>query len=231
MIPYISNFIAQGKNENLYKNSRKTYFPPWWKFWNRQVKTEESWYHNWAREFDQKGRIIGVMQRRSVLHPRGVGSRYYWEKLDLKTNIITAEPFPWQKKMIFPDGKCQEISENEDGTKDVYWGYIDSAGDNIRYVHITFKEGKQISARWLKDNHSGSTLSEILKENPVNLEEKAEKLKAVSKAYRAGKEIPTDETGLRTFKDDEEKEKSKFLREESRKILTTARVRRMHGRR
>ena len=231
MVPYISNFITQGKNEALYKFSEKTYFTPWWKFWDKKVKTEVSYYHDWAREFDREGHIIGVMHKRSVLHPRGVGSKHYWERLDTKTNIITAEPFPGQQVTMFPDGKCRETVNNEDGTQNVYWGYINSGGENVRYVRVTFKDGKQISARWLKNNKSGTTLSDILKENPVDLDEKAKKLEAFVTAYREGKEIPTDETGLRTFKDDEEKEKSKFLREESRKILTTARVRRMHGRR
>jgi len=226
MIKYTSDFLKQANDDEVYQDSKKTYFTPWWQLWNRKVKTERAWSGDFMREFDEAGNLVSLMRTRSKLHPSGFGPQYYWETLDMKTKIITAEPYSGCKKYIFPDGKCQEVTDCYDGTQEVVWGFINNDGNNEAHVKLHYKNGKQISCQWLKGNHTSQAWKDVLKENPVNLEERARKLAEVVEKYREGKEIPTDESELREFKDNEEKAKLNSRMPEARKMTMSVKIRR-----
>ena len=225
MMTYTDNFLRQGLDDETYDMSEKTYFPPWWKFWDRKVKTERSGEGDWIREFDREGNVVGLLRRRYALHNSGFGSRCYWEIMDMKTHIITAEPQLGHKVMILPGGICQKTLEQPDGYQEIERGFIGMDGTVKPHVRLTYRNGKQISCTWLKGNHTSKAWKEILKESPRSFEKKAEKMAAAVAAYREGKEIPTDEAELRAFKDGEEKEKLKALAPEARMILSRVRIR------
>ena len=225
MNPYTTKFLKQGTDNETYSSGTKTYFPPWWRFWDRKVKSECSGEGDWIREFDREGNVVSLSKKRSVLSSTGFGSRYYWETLDVKTNNITAEPRPGHKVLILPDGKCQESFDYSDGGQEVTWGFINGSGENEPHVRLIYRNGKQVACKWLKGNHSSKIWKDILKEYPVNLEERAKKLTEVVEKYRQGKETPSDEAELRAFKDDEERAKAKARHGESKIILTRVRVR------
>ena len=226
MKTYTDSFLKQGMDEETYSMNEKTYFPPWWKFWDRKVKTERSEEGDWIREFDREGNVVALLRRRYALHDSGFGSRYYWEVMDMKTHIITSEPQPGHKVMILPDGICQETSEHSDGRQEIERGFISTDGTVKPHIRMTYRNGKRVSCVWVKDNHTSQVWKEILKESPRSFEKKAEKMAAAVAAYREGKEIPTDEAELRAFKDGEEKEKLKALAPEARMVLTKVRIRR-----
>ena len=221
MDKYISEFVKKGTNDENYVGSEKTYFPPWWKFWNRKIKTEKTTSGDMMRVFDIDGNIIQIKQQRSTLHPRGFGSKYYWETLDLKTMTATSEPYTDMTRKVYPDGRCEEVYElQENGVQKVVLGRVDRSGNNIPYARLMLKHGKQIACQWVKRNIPNATfLKQVIKAYPFSLEEKEALLKKASEEFRNGKEIPEGEEELREFKNEEEKARLKARKESLRPVI------------
>ena len=222
MHSYISSLLTGGQNNENYAGSDKTYFSPWWKFWNRKIKSESSSSGDWRREFDEAGELLRVSRRRSVLHPRGVGSKYYWETLDLKTLIAVSQPYPYLTKKVFSDGRCEEIYEPQNGEpQKVVLGHVNNCGDNVPYANLFFKEGKRIKCQWVKKTIKNEAFwKRVIQAFDLSLEDKEALLEQAAKAFRKDKQIPKTEAELRSFKNEEEKARLKARKASVKKTIT-----------
>jgi len=207
MSTYTSEFLRQLRDKDNFIEPTRTYFPPWWKFWDKKVKTETSFSGDFIREYDQAGNFTYFYRKRSVLDAGGFGSRHYWETLDLKTMIITSQPKPDVTRKIYPDDRCEDIQDlQENGVQRVTLGTISSSGIVIPYAHVLLKNGKQMAVKWIKSNLRNKDFWQaVVKSYPHSLEDKATLLEKASKAFRKGKRVPKTEAQLRAFKDEEGK--------------------------
>ena len=58
MRTYTSEFLRQLRDKDNFIEPTRTYFPPWWKFWDKKVKTETSFSGDFIREYDQAGKLL-----------------------------------------------------------------------------------------------------------------------------------------------------------------------------
>ena len=204
MHKYISDFLRTGLDNSNFINSTKTYFPPWWRFWDRKIKAERSYSNDLSREFDENGKVIRISRQRYTLHPSGFGSSSHTETLDVKTHIATSYPRPNMTRQIFSDGKCREIYDFSSGEQKVTLGRIDPQGNMDIYANLFFKNGKQMDCCWIKKVQNPEIWKEVLTEFPASLEGKAERLRRASQTFRQAHQPPQNEADLRAYKDAEE---------------------------
>lgn len=207
MYTYISEFLRQGQDKENFVGSAKTYFSPWWKLWDRKIKTEKTPSGDMIREFDEQGNIIRLKRKRSTLHPRGFGSQYHWEELDLKTMTVTSNPYPNVTKKIFRDNRYEEIyAPQKNGIQKIVLGFIDASGELTPHAHLFLKKGKQVDVKWVKnDLRNKDFWKRVVNAYPLSLEEKADLLEKASQKFRKGKKVPETESELRAFKHGEER--------------------------
>jgi len=230
MHKYISDLIKAARDEENFEKSKKDYFSPWWKFWDRKVKVETSSDNCLRRHFDETGILTKVDHQCSALSSNGFRSRYYWETLDLKTNVVTSQPFPGCVKRIYPDGKCEETYDRGGGKREVFIGHINSIGDNQAFACITFQNDQQVGYRCLKKAADSSLWKEILKKHSAQLEEKAIVLDNASQTIRQKAKRPETEAEQRALNNAVEKGRAKAHRRFSSNKLSNMRLARYHRR-
>ena len=222
METYTSEFLKQLQDKGNFIAPVKTFFPPWWKFWDRRIKTERSFSGDFMREYDETGKIIYLYRKRSVLHSGGFGSHHYWEKLDLKTMIITSQPQSGISRKIFPNGKYEEIQETpEPNIQKLVFGTINLSGGTTPYAKAFFKNGERILFKWIRKNLKNEDFwKRVVQSYPLSLEEKETLLEKASRDFKKRKRIPKTEERLRAFKDNENKARLDAHKESYRETAT-----------
>ena len=222
MRTYTSEFLRQLRDKDNFIEPTRTYFPPWWKFWDKKVKTETSFSGDFIREYDQAGNFTYFYRKRSVLDAGGFGSHHYWEKLDLKTMIITSQPQPGVSRKIFPNGKYEEIQEsNKVNIQKQVFGTINLSGEITPYATALLKGGERIAFNWIKKNLKNEDFwKRVVQSYPLSLEEKETLLEKASRDFKKRKRIPKTEERLRAFKDNENKARLDAHKESYRETAT-----------
>ena len=228
MHKYISDFLQSGQDDTNFNESTKTYFPPWWRFWDRKIKTEDSYTGELSREFDQTGKLVRISRQRSKIHPGGFGEVFYWETLDLETLIATSHPYKNMEKKVFPDGKCREVCTSPTGEQTVAIGHVNAQGTLDVYANLSFKNGKQTGCEWRKKAKDIDLWKEVLTEFPVSLEEKAERLNRASQTFRQTNEAPQTEAELRAYKNAEERARFQENKRFSQNLFSKLRAKKAH---
>ncbi|MDY6407188.1 MAG: hypothetical protein SPL08_00595 [Pseudomonadota bacterium] len=205
MIKYISDFLAKGQNDDTFLGARVSYFSPFWKFWDKRIQRETSECGRWVREYDQTGRMIRIMRQQEMLHPCGVGQKFYWEVLDLKTLTAVSHALDGVEKRIYSNGRCQRIQSFSDGCQRISYGYMTQTEDIKFYAHLICKNGKNIEFIWARRVENADIWKKILRENTPNYEEKEAVLNQVTERCRKNAAPVLKETALHEINNETER--------------------------